>query len=131
MNFSSETTEIKIKLEPETANRAVQYAITNYNFSDYNNLGNTPKVLELNNKRYLLVTTAHDAVCDDPECQEAYNNNCGLELMHCFVPIYTYNTNHELCIYHIFEKHKAVIPSNQVLTAEENDVIYSIYDSLY
>ena len=106
--------------------RAVYYAITNYNFKNYGELGSTPKVLELNNKRYLLITAEHPAVCDEPECQEAYNNSYGLEALHCFVPIYTFNTCHELCIYHIFEKHKATISNNQVLTTDEKNIIDSI-----
>lgn len=127
MNLSSETTELNIKLEPETVCRAIHYANTNYNFNNYDNIGNTPKVLELNNKRYLLITTEHPAVCDETECQEAYNNNPGLEALHCFVPVYTFNTNHEVCIYHMFEKHKAIISNNQVLTVDEKNIIDSIY----
>lgn len=126
MNLSSETSEINIKLEPETIKRAVYYAMTNYNFKNYGELGSTPKVLELNNKRYLLITAEHNAVCDEPECQEAYNNSYGLDAFQCFVPIYTFNTCHKLCIYHIFEKHKATISNNQVLTTDEKNIIDSI-----
>ena len=127
MNFESNTTKCSIKLEPHTVKRAIDYAINNYNFSSYNNIGNTPNVLELNKKRYILITKEHPGVCDDEECQQMFNDNCGLEMLHTFVPVYTFNTQHELCIYHIFEKHKASVSENQLLTTIEQDVINSIY----
>ena len=106
-----------------TLERAFEYAYNKYNYKNFEMYNETPCVLELNNKRYILITKSHPGVCDENECQETYNNSPGLELMHTFVHIYTYKCEHELCIYHIFEKHKAIISKNQILTSEECNII--------
>lgn len=111
----SETNNLSIIIEPQTVVRALSYKNEQFN--------KRPRVLKINNKRYILLPDCHVGVCDEPECQDEYNNYPGSELCHTFVPVYTYKLQHELCIYHIFEKHNATISKIQNLTFEEQKII--------
>ena len=85
--------------------------------------GDCPRVLRVTvdgvDKRYFLLTKSHPGVCDEQECQLAFENSPGQEMFHAAAPVYTHCMEHELCYFCIHTKYNPVVVADAQLTSHE------------
>lgn len=80
---------------------SLKIAKDEYGYVSPENPGTLPRGLIINNKKYVLFTKTHTAVCDNKACQKQfinYSNKHASSIKYITAPIYSFRGRHELCV---------------------------------